>query len=144
MPDPAFRRRKRRFDDDEVARRCNAENPLAECALEALLAAGPKLSLPRESLAARNHVPPGGLREAEVLEVPGESGLRHVDAAALEAMLQLLLRAHGTVADDLEDLVAAAERRRMTIHGCEYSFIRAARQAFSFRDAGHAAGALGD
>jgi hypothetical protein len=51
----------------------------------------------------------------------------------LEAVLQLFLRVHGAVADDLQDLVAPPQRRRMSIHECEYSFIFAARQAFSFR-----------
>jgi hypothetical protein len=39
---------------------------------------------------------------------------------------------HGAIADELQDLVAPPQRRRMTIHNCEYSFIPAARQAFSF------------
>src|SRR5664280_2800446 len=136
-------RRGRRLDDDEVARRLHAQYPLAERALEALLTAGLKLRIPRLRVAARIDISRSRLREAEVLEVPGESGLRHIDAAAREAILQLLLRVHGAVADDPEDLVAAAEPHRMTIHSSEYSFICAARQAFSFRDAGHAAGGTG-
>jgi hypothetical protein len=47
-------------------------------------------------------------------------------------VLQLFLRVHGAVADDLQDLVAPPQRGRMTIHMNEYSFIIAARQAFSF------------
>src|SRR5450830_124242 len=136
-------RRGRRLDDDEVARRLHAQYPLAERALEPLLTAGLKLRIPGLRVAARIDISRSRLREAEVLEVPGESGLRHVDAAAREAMLQLLLRVHGAVADDPEDLVAAAEPHRMTIHTREYSFICATRQAFSFRDAGHAAGGPG-
>src|SRR5450756_17132 len=127
-----MRRGRGRLEDDEVSRRRDAEHPLAERAFEALLAAGLQLAVGRRRLRAGHDVAGRRLREAEVLEVPRQRGLRHVDPAALKAVLQLFLRVHGAVADDLQDLVASPQRGRMTIHVYEYSFIIAARQAFSF------------
>ena len=74
---------------------------------------------------ARHDVARRRLREAEVLQVPRERRLRDVDAPPREALLQLLLRVHGAVPDDPQDLVAAPQggAGRMTIHEREYSFI---------------------
>src|SRR5271169_1094862 len=124
-------RGRRRLEDDEVTRRRDAEHPLAERTFEALLAAGLELAAGRRRLLARHDVAGRRLREAEVLEIPRQRGLRDVDPAALEAVLQLFLRVHGAVADDLQDLVAPPQRGRMSIHITEYPFIHGVRQAFS-------------